>query len=237
MAIKSILITNTEMVRAILDGSKTCIRQIIKGYIPQNAQFGYSAFTPDGTISCRGLFETAGRPGYGEKFFKLPYQSGDILYVRETWYKSLERYLYRADYSDTEKFYQNGKEIEIKWRPSSIMPREATRIFLKVTNVRVERLQEITEDGANVEGMPDDLDYPVSKIYCPICKGYGTIDSRNPSSLGHEEIDCPNCNSQRKRFANLWNATIKKQYNIHSWDANPYVWVIEFERCEKPEGV
>ena len=237
MAIKSILITNTEMVLAILDGSKTCIRQIIKGYIPQNAQFGYSAFTPDGTISCRGLFETAGRPGYGEKFLKLPYQSGDILYVRETWYKSLERYLYRADYSDTEKFYQNEKEIEIKWRPSSIMPREAARTFLKVTNVRVERLQEITEDGANVEGMPDDLDYPVSKIYCPICKGYGTIDSRNPSSLGHEEIDCPNCNSQRKRFANLWNATIKKQYNIHSWDANPYVWVIEFERCEKPEGV
>ena len=237
MAIKSILITNTEMVRAILDGSKTCIRQIIKGYIPQNAQFGYSAFTPDGTISCRGLFETAGRPGYREKFFKLPYQPGDILYVRETWCKSLERYLYRADYSDTEKFYQNGKEIEIKWRPSSIMPREAARIFLKVTNVRVERLQEITEDGANVEGMPDDLDYPVSKIYCPICKGYGTIDSRNPSSLGHEEIDCPNCDSRRKRFANLWNATIKKQYNIHSWDANPYVWVIEFERCEKLEGV
>lgn len=237
MAIKSILIANTEMVQATLDERKTCIRQIIKGYIPQNAQFGYSAFTPDGTISCRGLFETAGRPGYGEKFFKLPYQPGDILYVRETWCKSLERYLYRADYSDTEKFYQNGKEIEIKWRPSSIMPREAARIFLKVTNVRVERLQEITEDGANVEGMPDDLDYPVSKIYCPICKGYGTIDSRNPSSLGHEEIDCPNCDSQRKRFANLWNATIKKQYNIHSWDANPYVWVIEFERCEKLEGV
>lgn len=236
MAIKPILF-NTEMVRAILDGSKTCIRQIIKGYIPQNAQFGYSAFTPDGTISCRGLFETAGRPGYGEKFFKLPYQPGDILYVRETWCKGLERHLYRADYSDTEKFYQNGKEIEIKWRPSSIMPKEAARIFLKVTDVRVERLQEITEDGAKVEGMPDDFDYPVSKIYCPRCKGYGTIDSRNPSSLGHEEIDCPNCDSQRKRFANLWNATIKKQYNIHSWDANPYVWVIEFERCEKLEGV
>lgn len=235
MAIKSISITNTEMVRAILDGRKTCIRQIIKGYIPQNAQFGYSAFTPDGTISCRGLFETTGRPGYGEKFFKLPYQLGDILYVRETWYKSLERYLYRADYSDTEKFYQNGKEIAIKWRPLSIMPREAARIFLKVTDVRTERLQDITEDGANVEGIPDDFDYPVNKIYCPRCKGYGTIDSRDPSSLGHEEIDCPNCDSQRKRFANLWNATIKKQYNMHSWDANPWVWVIEFEQCEKPK--
>ena len=52
MAIKSILIANAEMVQAILGGRKTCIRQIIKGYIPQNAQFGYSAFTPDGQISC-----------------------------------------------------------------------------------------------------------------------------------------------------------------------------------------
>ena len=90
MAIKSILIANAEMVQAILGGRKTCIRQIIKGYIPQNAQFGYSAFTPDGQISCRGLFEATGRPRYGEKFFKLPYQPGDILYVRETWYKGLE---------------------------------------------------------------------------------------------------------------------------------------------------
>lgn len=245
MAIKSILITNTEMVRAILDGSKTCIRQIIKGYIPQNAQFGYSVFTPDGAISCRGLFETAGRPGYGEKFFKLPYQSGDILYVRETVWQKTWHYL---DVNGETKAvwynefrYAASDEIPKAWnyswakRPSIHMPKEAARIWLKVTAVRAERLQEITEDGAKVEGMPDDFDYPVSKIYCPICKGYGTIDSRNPSSLGHEEIDCPNCDSQRKRFANLWNATIKKQYNMHSWDANPWVWVIEFERCEKPE--
>lgn len=245
MAIKSILITNTEMVRAILDGSKTCIRQIIKGYIPQNAQFGYSAFTPNGTISCRGLFETTGRPGYGEKFFKLPYQLGDILYVRETIWQKTGHYL---DVDGETKAYGamnlgmlSDEKPEVGWnyswakRPSIHMPKEAARIWLKVTAVRVERLQEITEDGAKVEGMPDDFDYPVSKIYCPRCKGYGTIDSRNPSSLGHEEIDCPNCDSLRKRFANLWNATIKKQYNIHSWDANPWVWVIEFERCEKPE--
>lgn len=75
---------NTEMVWAILDGRKNCTRRTVKGYIPNDAQFGYTAFTPDGSISCRGLFETTGRPGYGEKFFKLPYQPGDILYVRET---------------------------------------------------------------------------------------------------------------------------------------------------------
>lgn len=222
MAIKSILITNTEMVRAILDGSKTCIRQIIKGYIPQNAQFGYSAFTPDGTISCRGLFETAGRPGYGEKFFKLPYQPGDILYVRETWCKSLERYLYRADYSDTEKFYQNGKEIEIKWRPSSIIPREAARIFLKVTNVRVERLQSITEGGAIREGAEGE------KCHHTNTGAFGCTDCMNTGWIEPPQVE----------FMQIWNSTIKKSdIDRYGWDANPWVWVIEFERCEKPEGV
>jgi len=98
-------------------------------------------------------------------------------------------------------------------------------------------LQEITEDGAKAEGMPDDLDYPVDKIYCPRCKGIGTIDSINSYSLGHEEIDCIVCDSFRKRFRNLWNATMEKKNYTHGWDANPFVWVIEFERCEKTEGV
>ena len=80
MAIKPILF-NTEMVRAILDGRKTCTRRIVKGFIPDDAIWGYTVFTPKGYISCRGTFPV----GYGEKFFKLPYQKGDILYVRETW--------------------------------------------------------------------------------------------------------------------------------------------------------
>ena len=80
MAIKPILF-NTEMVRAISDGRKTCTRRIAKVFIPDDALWGYTAFTPKGYISCRGLYAD----GYGEKFYKLPYQPGDILYVRETW--------------------------------------------------------------------------------------------------------------------------------------------------------
>lgn len=207
MAIKPILF-NTEMVRANLDGRKSCIRRLVKGFVPDDAIWGYTAFTPKGYISCRGTFAD----GYGEKFFKLPYQPGDILYVRETWHKGLERYMYRADYSDTEKFYRNGKEIEMKWHPSIRMPKEAARIWLKVTDVRVERLQEITEVGIQKEGVE------VDPKECA-----GKFDFISELFL---------------LFQRLWDSTIKKSdLDRYGWDANPYVWVIEFERCEKPEGV
>lgn len=205
MAIKPILF-NTEMVRAILDGRKSCTRRIVKGFIPNDAVWGYTAFTPKGCISCRGTFAD----GYGEKFFKLPCEPSDILYVRETWYKGLERYMYRADYSDTEKFYRDGKEIEMKWHPSIHMPKEAARIWLKVTDVRVERLQEINGDDALAEGVDKYI------------HANGTLNEDQTITS----------------FIGIWNSTIKKSdLDQHGWDVNPWVWVIEFERCEKPEGV
>lgn len=206
MSTKPILF-NTEMMRANLDGRKSCTRRLVKGFVPDDAIWGYTAFTPKGYISCRGTFAD----GYGEKFFKLPYQTGDILYVRETWSKGLERYIYRADYSDTEKFYRNGKEIEMKWKPSIHMPKEAARIWLNVTDVRVERLQEITEAGAEAEG----------------------ANFKNGKNVGFEE---KMNRTAIERFAEIWNSTIKKaNLDRYGWDASPWVWVIEFEQCEKPE--
>lgn len=199
------MLFNTEQVRAILDGRKNCTRRTVKGYIPNDAQFGYTAFTPDGAISCRGLFETTGRPGYGEKFFKLPYQPGDILYVRETWcalpvneaghMRGHPIYYYRAD-GDLRPEGWRGK-----WRPSIYMPKEAARIWLRVTDVRVERLQEMWASDASKEG----------------------IYFRKPTTADEMLI----------AFAKLWNSTIKKaDLDCFGWDANPYVFVIEFERCE-----
>ena len=203
MAIKPILF-NTGMVQAILDGRKDATRRIVKGFIPDDAVWGYTAFTPKGYISCRGTFAD----GYGEKFFKLPCEPGDTLYVRETWYKSPLRYMYRANYSNTEQFYTDGKEVNIKWRPSIHMPKEAARIWLRVTDVRVERLQEITLEQICREGVEIEYPYVLN---------------------GEEKIYA---------FSNLWNSTIKKaDLDCYGWDANPWVWVIEFERCEKPEGV
>lgn len=213
MAIKPILF-NTEMVRAILDGRKDATRRIVKGFIPDDAVWGYTAFTPKGYISCRGTFAD----GYGEKFFKLPCEPGDIMYVRETWCD--DRQFTRED-TPGRYFYKASEEdgFTVKWHPSIHMPKEAARIWLKVTHVRVERLQEIMPKDAENEGVGnlfyEDIGYSE--------KNYGT------------EVD-PEYGIAKEQFAWLWEATIKK-YNLdrYGWDANPYVWVIGFERCEKPE--
>ena len=208
MAIKPILF-NTEMVRAILDGRKDATRRIVKGFIPDDAVWGYTAFTPKGYISCRGTFAD----GYGEKFFKLPCEPGDILYVRETWHKYTKR-IGKGESCRLAEFYgykasvANSEDAEEPWRPSTQMPKEAARIWLKVTDVRVERLQEITSEQICREG----------------------VEVEYPHVLNGEE--------KRYAFSTLWNSTIKKSnLNRYGWDANPWVWVIEFERCEKPEGV
>lgn len=241
MAIKPILF-NTEMVRAILDGRKDATRRIVKGFIPDDAVWGYTAFTPKGYISCRGTFAD----GYGEKFFKLPCEPGDILYVRETWqcwrahrYEATADVRFRAGGDDVRLQFANGNTDSIdrldydtfvhkwfshngEWKPSLFMPKVAARIWLKVTDVRVERLQDITEDGALREGSQG--------IRC------------NHVALGeHGCTDCMNTGwiePPQVEFMQIWNSTIKKSdIDRYGWDANPWVWVIEFERCDKPEGM
>ena len=197
MAIKPILF-NTEMVRAILDGRKDATRRIVKGFIPDDAVWGYTAFTPKGYLSCRGTFAD----GYGEKFFKLPCEPGDILYVRETWKKAPNGYYYYEDWQ------RNDIADVTKWKPSIHMPKEAARIWLKVTDVRVERLQEITSEQICREG----------------------VEVEYPHVLNGEE--------KRYAFSRLWDSTIKKSdLDRYGWNASPWVWVIAFDRCEKPEGV
>ena len=207
MPIKPILF-NTEMVRAILDGRKSCTRRIVKGFIPNNAVWGYTAFTPKGCISCRGIFAD----GYGEKFFKLPCEPGDILYVRETWcalpvneaghMRGHSVYYYKADRDLRPEGWRGN------WHPSIHMPKEAARIWLKVMDVKVERLQEIDGKGCVKEGIEEE---PLKYIGDEFVKGM---------------------------FHDLWDSTIKKSdLDRYGWEANPWVWIIKFERCEKPKGV
>lgn len=215
MSMKQILF-NTEMVRAILDGRKSCTRRIVKHDVKAILNSPYHKEHPE--VEDKQIISKLCMP---------PYQIGDILYVRETWCKGLERYIYRADYSDTEKFYQGGKEIEMKWHHSIHMPKEAARIWLKVTDVRVERLQDITEDETFEEGLD----------FTPPClhltgENYCDIDGPCTSKIKYCDM------SSGELFGEvLWNPTIKKSdLDRNGWNANPWVWVIEFERCDKPES-
>ena len=194
------ILFNIEMVQALLAGRKTCTRRLVKFLPGKNPQ--WTGYIKDGLMLYNGKNEPCIR--------KAPYQPGDILYVRETWFKDVDRYMYRANYSDREKFYRDSKEIEMKWKPSIHMPKEAARIWLKVTDVRVERLQDITEDGAKEEG----------------------ANCKNGKNIGLEE---KMRRTAIERYAEIWNSTVKKSaLDRYGWDANPLVWVIEFERCEKP---
>lgn len=204
MAIKPILF-NTEMVRAILDGRKSCTRRLVKPE-PQ----GYFEVSEEPLY----IYDTDGNQGK----ITPPYQPSDILYVRESYSELTFGYVYKAD----------GENIDhlgnvIKWHPSIHMPKEAARIWLKVTDVRVERLQEITEEQACMEGT-DPWDEA-----CYENNGWHPAFSDPDSGGDPNMID---------GFHKLWNSTIKKSdLDRYGWDANPWVWAIEYERCEKPEGV
>ena len=197
------ILFNTEMVKAILDGRKTCTRRLVKFLPGKNPQ--WTGYIKDGLMLYNGKNEPCIR--------KAPYQPGDILYVRETWGKGYEEgtYIYKADdkLADLPTFKESTKLI---YRPSIHMPKEAARIWLKVTNVRVERLQDITEAEAMLEG---------------------AIDNRGFIHSPDNEYDV--IHTAREHFIDIWNSTIKKSdTDKYGWNANPWVWVIEFERCEKP---
>lgn len=195
MAIKPILF-NTEMVRAILDGRKSCTRRINKDandYVVPDMDF-YDSDKRTYAVHNYADKEHTDKLSIAER--TCPICPSDILYVRESYSELSFGYVYKAD----------GENIDhlgnvIKWHPSIHMPKEAARIWLKVTDVRVERLQDMTDDDAEAEG----------------CFDYTS------TALG---------------FPDVWDSTIKKSdLDSYGWDANPWVWVIEFERCEKPEGV
>lgn len=199
MAIKPILF-NTEMVRAILDGRKTCTRRLVRFLPGENPQ--WTGYIRDGLMLYNGRNEPC--------IIKVPYQPGDTLYVRETWcglpvneaghMRGHTIYYYKADGELRPKGWRGT------WHPSIHMPKEAARIWLKVTDVRVERLQEITSEQIYREG----------------------VEVEYPHVLNGEE--------KRYAFSTLWNSTIKKSdLDRYGWNASPWVWVIEFERCVKPK--
>lgn len=210
------ILFNGEMVRAILEGRKTVTRRIIKqdkinAVINSPARKENPKIPDSNFVNC---------------LVDAPYQRGDILYVRETWgianldYDDKKAYIVYKTGDEKingncvslpnekfEKLYESMAGNSPDWRPSIHMPKEAARIWLKVTDVKAERLHNIDAEAAWKEGARCTCMYPV-----------------------------PDCAGNKAEFIRIWDSTIsKKDMSRYGWKANPWVWVIEFERCEKPE--
>ena len=200
------ILFNTEMVRAILEGRKTVTRRVVKDMDIINGWDCEADGTPIAYI------DQATGDSYPPTM-PCPHHPGDILWVRETWAKSMAgTFMYRAD----------DKAIMVeRWHPSIHMPKEAARLFLRVTDVRVERLQDITDYRA--EGI-----HPSEA--CEECFAVcGGCDPLNSPTGCDNEIDA---------FAGLWDRTVKPaDLPLYGWEANPWVFVIEFERISKDEDL
>lgn len=221
------ILFNTDMVRAILNGRKTVTRRVVKPQLPDacpNCMHVHEEYIYD-PIAENVYCARCGWPLYNGGFsHKAPYQPEDILYVRETWGHGYGEgtYIYKAD-DKLAELPTFKKSTRLLYKPSIHMPKEAARIWLKVMNVRVERLHDITEQQAKTEGI-----YQIGDEH--IDRGYYTYETPIKTT-GRA------WNTARECFEwGLWNSTIKKSHlDRYGWEANPWVWVIEFERCKKPE--
>lgn len=214
------ILFNTEMVRAILDGRKTATRRVVRGNVLGILNSPYHKEHPE--VPDEVLIR---------KLCKPPCQPGDIIYVRETWeflpciecmnqledetcmegktstiYKDKDAesegcFIYRADHPHPER---------VNWRPSIHMPKEAARIWLKVTGVRVERLNDMTLDDFLKEGVvirPEAFNDPDNAYW-----------------------------QAKDIFTGIWDSTLREtDLKRYGWEVNPWVWEIEFERCRKPK--
>ena len=220
------ILFNTQMVRETLDDRKTATRMVanINPAIPCSYgehEFVWDNFTGGQATGfvCRKCGFGVSRPHSkypcGTSAFRPRYLPGDILYVPETWrVRNVLGDIARGDRTEEIEFKAGGDTVYIPakdatpsfgaWHPSTHMPKEAARLFLRVTDVRVERLRDITVSGVEKEGI---------------------------ATVGQPGGD------PFYTFKNLWNSTIKKAYlPFNGWDANPWVWVIEFERISKEEA-
>lgn len=216
--IKPILF-NTDMVKAIMDERKTVTRRLIMPHNRRKAK--EQVYTQGNGLWIDSSTDNGDKEGhikdysisscwmsyswYFEKY--ADYKPGDILYVREKWCRNtkIEEYYYAAN-------RKRGVDAPygLKWHPSIHMPKEAARIWLMVKNVRPERLCNMKLDDFLSEG-----------VYI------------HPEAFNDPE----NAYMQaRNEFIAIWDATIPKgQQNLYGWTANPWVWAIEFEQCEKPK--
>ena len=225
------ILFNTEMVQAILEGRKLMTRRPVK--LPKSV-----------TEVNPGQFHfSTGKDGYGDSgligpddlitYLHLePYKVDDVLYVRETWqllpsgFNEIPpemNYIYRAS-------HQLSKECT-GWRPSIHMPKEAARIFLKVKNARIERIQDITNADIRAEGFA---------VFG--CTSHRVNAKVAWNSIYESPRECKKNGIITHYESYPWEDIQEtREYRGLPWyvHGNPWVWVTEFEKvkeggnCEK----
>lgn len=212
------ILMSTQMVQASLAGDKTKTRRVIKhpkrGIIKGNDHLGFTYLAKENAALLNG----PDYPDGPEDEVKCRYgRPGDILWVRETWFYNdsmTEPYGYKADYN-----HEAIKNLKGHFKPSIHMPKEASRLWLEVVSVRVERLHDISEEDAKAEGAQ-------LSIY------HTNSDKAEPVDESHLFFKAAR---YKFGFEGIWKKinNDKKKPEAH-WDANPWLWAIEFKRIEKP---
>ena len=218
------MIFNGEMVRAILDGRKTQTRRPIKWKQTRFTEIGEREdgskwpWSEDAEHACDFWhpcpFGSVGDRIWVRETFQGPLFDYDLMdnYCKDpTPFKKPEFCVYKADGVPAPEFYDADDELHCCWRPSIHMPRWASRILLEITNVRVERLNAISEEDAEAEGIDMEALYDSQDCYDCIA--------------GHNMTGRPTVTGA---FKYLWESI----YGEESWKANSWVWVIEFKRVE-----
>ncbi len=222
------ILFSTPMVQALQAGTKTQTRRVVK---PQPKII--HEMHHDASLTTERIFRT------GDQRIHCPYrQPGDVLWVRETWANTtnvnsqkpwpnrphivsdsinedvFSAYIFRADgewnWCDDDGFSTDKSH----WKPSIFMHKAACRLFLKIKSVRVERLQDISEADAVAEGIE-------------VMTRLNGTDALYKSYLTGSTTTIA-----EQSYETLWQSINGPE----SWEANPWVWVVEFEKIEKPEN-
>lgn len=235
------ILFSSPMVRAILDGRKTQTRRVVKfppTFSDKSGTYrlpvelwgptkvggaGTYRITKSGRVpvaEMTAMWNPKGATCIGCCYGK----PGDRLWVRETWQATKENWVMYA--ANSEMRDTNGKAhgclYQGPWLPSIHMPRWASRITLEITKVRVERLQEITEEDAIAEGC-------VAEHYNQERIDDLQISDAHPNVKALAKALGPGCVPARADYWHLWDKINSKK---HPWAGNPFVWVIEFRRIQ-----
>ena len=237
------MLFSTPMVQAILDGRKTMTRRL-KGLknvdVKATEIIANNGWPKQGNFTARFQFKDIEKDGVEAwevtNIFKSPVKIGDVIWARETWNELDNEIAYKASsdlFKKTEWYNKIDKAFKlvsletplpencIKWKPSLFMPKSACRLFLEVTNVKVERIQDISEQDAKNEG----VEFQDANFNGLLYVGYKNYEIKDINVL--DWFKHPS-----QSFQSLWT----KINGFYSWYNNPFVWVYTFKIIERPQG-